>query len=179
MPIFAPDFSAVDANIPIYEKGRYRVQINKRTPTMREKNDGNGKVSTSVSVRYALEMVGAFDDEGNLLTGGLKGKTVQPYNCWVHSEGGWKMAKSFIMAACGYNVKKQEGEANVELFQKHSWRVQGEIDAAANTFELGDGWDLLVGRLVDVTLSVKADREDKAGDKIEEQDFGGWTPVEG
>ena len=177
-PIFTPDFATVDANIPIYE-GRARVQLTKRTPFAKEsKPDDDGNVHTTSGVRFGLEMVGMFDDEGELQTDNLKGKVVTPVVVWCHSTGGWQFAKPFVMAACGF-ARKDEQRANEELFQDEdtSWDFAGEIDAAPDTFELGNGWDLLVGNLVDVTLSKSITKSKDGETNFENQEYAGWAPV--
>ncbi len=176
-PIFAPDFTSVDANIPVFEKGRYQLQITKRTPFHREsKADADGNVKTSAGVRFSLEMVGRYDDEGELETDGLKGKTVSQYTVWLHTEGGWQYGKPFLMASNGFNVRQDENKANEKLFQKNEWEVSGELNAAPETFEVGGGWDSPVGKVVDVTLSVDR-QESNTGEVYENQDFAAWGPV--
>lgn len=177
MAVFSPDFASVDASIPIYEKGRYRVKTTKRTPFIKEKRDGDGNVNVSAGVRYPLEMVGKFDEEGELITEDYAGRTVTPFSVWVHTEGGWKFSKSFLMAAAGYDVKNEEELANKELFQKHGWIVNGEPTDPPENIEIGDGFDLCVGRLVDVTLT-KSSRTTDDGREFDDQDFGAWAPVE-
>lgn len=176
-PIFTPDFATVDANIPIYE-GRARVQLTKRTPFAKESRpDDEGNVHTIAGVRYGLEMVGMFDDEGDLQTDELKGKVVSPVTVWCHSTGGWQFAKPFLMAACGFS-RKDEQRANEELFQNEdiSWEFTGDADTPAESFEMGNGWDRLVGQLVDVTLS-KSVTQGKDGESFENQEYAGWAPV--
>ena len=177
-PIFEPDFTTVDANIPIFEKGRYQVKITKKTPFMREaKHPDTGDVYVSSGVRYGLEMVGQYDEEGELETDKLKGKTVSPYSCYTRTEGGWKFCKPFLMAACGF-ARKEEDKANAELFQENSWIINGEVGQDADAFEeVGGGWDLPLDKLVDVTLSKEV-QEGKDGETYENQDYGSWTPVE-
>ena len=179
-PVFTPDFASVDANIHIYEKGRFQVQVTKRTPFSREKTT-DGNVSVLGGVRFGLEMVGQFDDDGDIQTDGLKGKVVSPYTVWLHTEGGWQFGKTFIMAACGYNVRRQEQEANENLFQGDdiSWDCSGDVDAPPESFELGNGWDIPVGRRVDVTLSKSVTQSKDGETTYENQEYGGWAPVEG
>lgn len=175
-PIFEPDFTSVEANIPIFEKGRYQVKIIKRTAFMREaKHPDTGDVYISCGVRYGLEMVGQYDDDGELQTDKIAGKTVTPYSCYTRTEGGWKFCKPFIMAACGFR-RKEERDANAKLFQKYSWIINGEVGQDADAFEeLGNGWDQLVDRLIDVTLSKEVVERD--GEVYENQDYGSWAPV--
>jgi len=176
-PIFEPDFSSVDANIPVFE-GRARVQITKRAGFHREgKADSDGNVKTSAGVRFNLELVGMFDDEGELQTDGYKGKTVSQYTVWLHTEGGWQFGKPFLMAACGF-PRKDEARANEELFQANEWGLEGELNADADTFSLGAGWELPVSQMVDVTLKIDRQPSKTDPDEVyENQEFSGWTPV--
>ena len=41
---------------------------------------------------------------------------------------------------------------------------------------MGNGWDRLVGQLVDVTLS-KSVTQGKDGESFENQEYAGWAPV--
>jgi hypothetical protein len=175
-PIFTPDFSKVDANIPTFE-GRARVQVMKRTPFHKTGKIVDGNVKTNAGVRFNLEMVGLYDDDGDLQTEDLKGKTVSPYTVWLHTEGGWQFGKPFMMAACGYR-RNQEAEANEKVFQASDWTCKGELDTAAETFEMGAGWDLPVGKLVDVTLKIDRQPSQNDPDEVyENQEFSGWTPI--
>ena len=174
-PIFTPEFSTVDANIPMFE-GRAQVQITKRTPFHKSGKVVDGNVKTNDGVQVNLEIVGLYDDEGELDTA-KKGKTVSPYKVWLHTEGGWGFAKPFMMAAGGYR-RNEEAKANEKLFQKNDWTCVGELDAAAETFEVGSGWDLLVGKVVDVTLTIKRQPSKTDPDEVyENQEFSGWAPV--
>jgi len=177
MPLFTPDFSSVDASIPIYEKGRYRVKVTKRTGVIRtSKADKDGNTHTSAGVRYNLEMVGQFDREGNL-TDDLAGKVVSPFTGYVHTDKAWGMCKQFLMAACGFK-SNEEAKANAELFQVNDWTLDGEPGEAPENMILGDGWNLPLDRLVDVTLSKRTQKNDDTGDIYENQDYGSWAPVE-
>jgi len=176
MPVFTPDFGSVSMNMPMYEKGRYQIQVTKRTPFHKTGKEVDGVAKVSAGVRFALEMVGQFDDAGDLQTDDLKGKQVSSYTVWLHSEGGWQFGKPFMAAACGYR-RNQEAEAN-EFFQENEWDFAGELDADAETFELGAGWDLPVGQLVDVNMSVERSPNPADEDNpYENQEFGGWAPV--
>ena len=177
MPIFAPDFTKVEAGFPVYEKGRYRVKVTKKTPLIEEsKPDAEGNTKIKAGVRYALEMGGQYDREGNLDDTDA-GKQVSSFTCWVHSDGGWKFSKPFLMAACGFAMK-EEAQANVDLFQAHSWELDGDVGANAETFVVGDGWDLPIDRFVDVTLKKSGTTNKETGEVYENQDFGSWGPVE-
>jgi len=177
-PIFDVDFTKVDASFPMYEKGRYRIQVASREAFHRESRpDEKGNVNESAGVKFKLEMVGLFDDDGELQMDGLKGKAVSPYTVWLHTEGGWQFGKPFIMA-CGGFRRNQNKEANEKLFQKYKWNIQGELNDPPESFTLDDGWELQVGQLVDVTLSVKKTPNPNDPDEpYENQEFAGWTPV--
>jgi len=175
-PIFDPDFQSVDMNIPTYE-GRAQIQVTKMIPFRTTKDDGKGNVTEIGGVKYNLEMIGIYDDEGELETDKLKGKQVSRYTVWLHTTGGWQYGKPFLTAACGYR-RNQEAEANEKVFPANKWTVEGELDAAPDTFETGNGWDIPVGQVVEVSLSVKLS-ENKADpdNPYKNQEFAGWAPV--
>ena len=82
-----------------------------------------------------------------------------------------------MMATCGYR-RNDEANANEKLFQKNDWAMEGELNADAETFTLGKGWDLPVGNLVDVSLKISRTQSTSNPDEVyENQEFGGWTPV--
>ena len=176
-PIFTPDFTTVDATFPTYDRGRYRVKVTEQTPFIRETQpDENGNRKTIAGVHHKLEMVGQFNDEGELDTS-LAGKPVSRYTCWLHSEGGWQFAKSFIMAVSGYDPNSEEDQANAELFQAGEWGITGDAGDTAEVIELGESWGAMVDKIVDVTLSKNVTPgEDGAEDRVE-QDFRSWAPV--
>ena len=185
-PIFEVDFSAVESSIPVYEKGRYRVQVKSKTPFIKEGKERDkegketGKIIIQSGMRYNLEMVGMIDDTGKLITKDYKGRAVSSYTIWGHTEGGWKYGKPFLMAANGYD-RKDEQKANEKFFQKHKWFVKGEVGDAAENIETGDGWDTPVGKVLDVTLDkdVQHGTGPNEGKVYENQDFNAWTPYKG
>ncbi len=178
MSIFSPDFSSVDATIHIYEKARYRVKVTKVTPFAGESDDGKGNVTPNGGMRYGLEMVGRFTQDGELVTDDLMGKVVTPYKVWLHSEGGWGFAKPFLMAGGGYALK-DEKIANAEFFQKGDWAFNGDKDTPTDNMEFGESYKIPVGKLLDVTLSKKITKSRKPGDdsEFENQEYSGWAPV--
>lgn len=176
MGIFSPDFASVDASIPIYEKGRYRVQVTKKKPVIKEvKDKKTGNIIEQAFMQYNLEMKGQYDDKGQLVTEGFDGRSVSPFKCFIHTEGGWQFSKPFLMAASGFDVKKEEQKANAELFQTHNWMINGAAGSPPENIEVGEGWELPVNRLVDVTLQKKVSEVD--GTVYENQDYGNWAPV--
>ena len=176
-PIFDVDFTKVDASFPMYA-GRHRIQVASREGFHREsKADSDGNVKTTAGVKFELEMIGLFDDKGELQMDGLKGKAVTPYTVWLHTEGGLQFAKPFLMACSGYR-RNQNAEANEKLFQKHDWNIEGELNDPPETFQLDDGWELQVGQLVDVSLTIKLTPNAADPDNpFSNQEFSGWTPV--
>jgi hypothetical protein len=177
-PILTPDFTKVEAQIPIFEKGRYRVKVTKRTPFLREsKNEDSGVVHEIGGIRYALEMSGRYDEEGNLTKEDYAGRTVSPYTVWLHTDGGWKFGKPFLMAASGFRPKDEQ-LANEKLFQANEWDFKGDVDADAETFTVGSGFDLPVDRYVDVNLWKSVSASKDGSQTYENQEYGGWTPVE-
>lgn len=179
-PLFQPEFDQVDATIHIYDKGRYRIKSKSPKGFFFESKDDQGNVVVKGGVRITFEMVGMFDEDGEVDGEDIAGKTVSSYTIWLHTEGGWQYGKPAIMALCGYNPKDRNAEqkANEELFQDGDWGVNGEPGDPADAITLGASWNQLADRLVDVTLS-RSINEEKDGDRIfENQEFNGWTPVE-
>ena len=177
-PRFEVDFTTVDASFPMWGKGRYRLQVTARDAFVGESRpDDEGNVKENAGVKFKIEMVGLFDDDGELQMDGIKGKAVSPYTCWIHSEGGWTYGKPFLMA-CGGFRRNQNNEANEKLFQKYDWNIDGELNDPPESFTLDDGWDQQVGRLVDVTLWTKQTPNPNDPDSpYENQEYGGWAPV--
>jgi len=176
-PIFDVDFKKVDASFPMYT-GRFQIQVAAREAFHREsKADSDGNVKTTAGVKFKLEMVGQYDDDGELQMDGLKGKPISPYTVWLHSEGGLQFAKPFIMACSGYR-RNQDAEANEKLFQTFNWNIEGELNDPPESFTLDNGWEEQVGQLVDVTMSIRRrPNEANPDEPFENQEFSGWTPV--
>lgn len=176
-PIFTPDFTKVDASFPMYEKGKYRLKVTKATPfcKLSQPDKETGVKTEQKGLYYGLEMVGKFDDSGNL-DQTQAGKPVSRYTVYIHTEGGMQFAKPFLMASNGYNVKNEENEANAQLFQAGDWSFSGEVDDAAENIELGKSWAGNVGHLVDAFLGVDIGKN-ADGTPRENQTFTGWTPV--
>jgi len=174
-PIFEPDFTKVDANIPTYEKGRYQIKLEKATPFVYKGVNKQGQEENKVGVRYSPKMVGMFDPASGELDKSLAGKPMSQYTVWLHSEGGWQFAKPFLMAAAGYNPREQEDEANRKFFAKNKWYVKGDPGDTAP--EMGDGYSKILDRIVDVNLDISM-TEGKEGQVYKNQEFKGWTPVE-
>lgn len=179
MGIFTPDYTAVDAGFPLYDKGMYRIKVTEREPFIYESEDEeDGSVKIVAGIHYKLEMYGLLDEDGepqeNDESGReIRGKSVSRNTVYVHSEGGWSFGKSFLMASCGW-AKNEENEANADLFQAGDWTFNGEPGDEADDIELGDSWDLLVDRFVDVYLQ-KIPSSRFEGE--EEQKMSAWTPV--
>lgn len=176
-PIFAPDFTSVDASIHIFDdKGLYRLLCTKVKPVIRESKDKKGNTTINSFVQLNLEMKGRYDSDGKLITEGFAGRVVSPFKCYLHTEGGWKYSKGMIMALAGFNIKKEEQLANEKLFQGRDWTINGEPGDPPESITLGEAWNLLVDRLIDVNLSKKIDKTDD-GKELENQDFSNMTPV--
>ena len=176
MPLFTPDFPNVDANIPVYDKGRYQLKITKRKPFAREtRPDAQGNTHISAGVQYNLEMVGMYDREGNLQTDGLAGKTVSPFRGYLHTDKAWGMFKQMLLAGAGYQAS-EEPKANEEFFSKHDWTFDGEPGMAEENFTVGEGFDQILDRLVDVSLDKDVQKDEETGKIRENQEFSSWTP---
>lgn len=177
MGIFTPDFAGVESSIPVFDKMRALVKVTGMKPFFNEKTNEKGEVKRNAGLQYNLEMVAERDAAtGNLITEDRKGRTVSSYKVYLHTEGGLKFAKPFLMAAMGFNPRKQEQEANVK-FQAGDWKFNGEPNAAPETFELGTSWNIPVDQTLEVTLNKKVDRQEGKED-FESQEFSNWMPVE-
>lgn len=187
MSVFDADFTKVEASIPIYPKARYRLKCTKKTPLIeerdrRDKDTGAAMKVILRGVRYAFEMFGRIDEDGNVQTKddegvNLKGRAVSTYTVWTHSEGGLKFAKPFLMAAGGF-PKNKENEANSEFFQKHEWYIKGDTGADAANIQTGSGYDVPVGKLLDVSLDKSVTKDETSGKEYENQEFNAWSPVD-
>ena len=184
MAVFTPDFAAVDAGFPIYDKGLYRLKITAHAPTIYEKSDEDDP-DTKVQVariRYKMEMFGRFDDNDELVSEdengkSIRGKAVQAMDVYTHSQGGWSFAKSFLMAACGFRAD-EENEANELLFIAENWTFSGDPEDPEEELRenMGNYWNLPIDRFVDVYLS-KETRQRDDGSYQENQKFSQWRPV--
>lgn len=180
MGIFSPDFGSVDAQIPIYEDGLYRVKVTKKTPFVKEsKPDASGVVHESAGVRYALEMIGKFDEKGELITKDLMGRSVTPFSVFVHGEGGWKFSKGFLIAAGGYTLKDEQ-KANLEMFngKADQWIFNGNKDTPTENIQHGPGYDIPLNKVLDVVLKKVIKKAEDGTDRMfENQEFKSWAPV--
>jgi hypothetical protein len=183
MTVFTPDFAAVDAGFPMYDKGMYRVKVTGRKSTVyeRESNTSPGTMEPKSRIRYTLEMFGRHNGDDVVTTDEngkeIRGKPVQAMDVYLHSEGAWSMAKLFVMAGLGF-AKNEENEFN-EFFQANKDEFYFSGDPGDSEEELesntGSAWGLLVDRLVDVYL-VKVE-EEYQGVKRENQRMSAWQPV--
>lgn len=176
MPIFSPDFTSVEASIPIYDKGRYRVKVTKKKGFSGESKDKQGNLRLNGGIQYNIEMVGKFDATGQLVTEDFMGRTVTPYKVWLHSDGGWQYGKPFLMAGAGYTLKEEQ-EANEKFFQGGDWMFNGDKDTPPENMEIGKSYDTPVGKLLDVNLDRKVQKEEGTDRTFENQEFGSWAPV--
>lgn len=167
---FAPDFTKVDANIPIYKKGSYQVLIKKAIPFVFNNKSGDLRVG----VRFALEMIGKFDAKG-VLDRADEGRPMSQVTLWLHSEKAWGMNKQLLMAAGGYK-RDAEDAANKNLFAKHEWDVEGNAGDETEDLVMGSGYSSVVGRAVNVNLDESLYEPDD-GPARENQDFRNWAPA--
>ncbi len=178
MPIFTPDFTQVDAGFPVHPAGRYQVKITKRKPFVRlKKENDQGIRETSAGIRFSLEVVGQYDEEGELDTT-LAGKPASNNAVYLHSQGGWQFSKPFVMAAFGYS--KNEEDAFNEYFQENqeNFLFSGDPGDAEDNIEVGSAWDEMVDKLVNVTMtkSTRVINED-TGETEDQQEYSSWAPV--
>ena len=162
---FDPDIGDADAVMPTYE-GLFDLEITgvKGFAYTREK-DG----AEIGGVEYKFKMVGEVDPEDGSVDSANEGKSVSSNRLYVHSRGALAMGKRLLMAALGYAVNETgENRFNAEVYAENDWYVTGEGDDV----EIGDGWELLVGRIVRCKLSIE-----EGNDGSPRQAFGAWMPV--
>jgi hypothetical protein len=163
MPRFEPDLTKARANIRIFDRGDYELKITKAEPFINE-NEETGKVSAGC--RFNVEMVGKLDKDGNV-TDEFTGETVSQHRVYVHTEGGWGMAKQFILATLGYS-RDEEDKADKEYFANADLSVDEDDEGNATG---GNSWEDVVGKHVRATLDKRLYQGN------EQQDFKGWYPA--
>lgn len=166
MPRFDPDFTKVDASIPIHDKGLYELKVTKVTPFAYIKEEDNAEVA---GVRLSMEVVGVLDSKGKLNRDSA-GRQVVPQRLYVHTEKAWGMAKQTAMAIAGY-ARDDEDNANEKFFAKNEFFVDGLDDDVT----CGSGWLTLDGRHVRVYLDKGMDTYE--GRTREVQNFQNWMPA--
>lgn len=162
MPRFTPDTN-VRATTRVFDRGDYRLAIERHTPIIREKDDG----SIAAGVLYGIKMVGKLDAKGKV-TDEHAGEDVTPFTCWMHSSGAQSFTKRFLMAALGY---KKEDE---DKFDKDYWsnpKKDFTIDGTPEDASAGAAWEEAVGNQFVATL------DKRIWNNQEQQDFASFMPA--
>jgi hypothetical protein len=144
-PVFEGDqvkTSALQAPLPA---GLYTMSVG--TPSL-QYNDKNGKVSAAV--KYPLSVLEADDHK-------LVGRKYF-HNCWIHSDGGRKMSKLFIMACHGYKPNA-DGQAKLNAYIEGLGPDADKVDTDTN--EIGPYWMGVVGSRVVADLEIQPDKNDQ------------------
>lgn len=182
MTLFTPDFAAVDAGFPIYEKGMYQVKITAVTPEVYAREDDQGNKNVKARMRFKMEMFGRRDEDDELVSTDengkeIRGKPVQALDVYLHTEGGWSFAKSPLMAFAGY-AKDEENEADSNLFQAGDWSFSGDPEDSEEVLRenMGDAWSTLVDRFAEVYLRKETEIRD--GRSFDSQAMSSWAPVD-
>lgn len=167
MPRFTPDSSKADASVPVYPKGLYQVKVVSHRPSIFVSKKDN---ETKACVQFRLEMVGRFDEDGELDRSD-EGRPVRDHTCWLHTEKAAGMNKQFYLAALGY-TEDEEQVANDEFFDPNSedeW-IDGEPEDKESQ-ECGPFYDAFDGKLVNVYLDTEIYEDN------EQQRFARWSPA--
>lgn len=152
MPTYSGDPTRVAAGFPVLPKGDYEFTIGE--PKAFEKVDpASGEVKNH-GVRYMLTVVNECAQKGAKVSQTL----------YYHTLGAEQMAKRFILAANGYQVKDEKRfDAD---FTGKDWGY----DPASNS--TGDGFRELVGKRIVGNFDVKLGQNDE-----DQQDIKGWRPI--
>ena len=150
----------------------------------RDKNNVPTGIVTQV-VRFRPEMVGVYDSNGKLKKS-LDGKEIvglqcEDINLWVHSDGGRKMAKGYMMSVLGFNSREQEDERKFNKFLKDqkadlTWKLE-QTEEGNYTLSLGSGWEqLFTGKNVRAHMEEEV-REVEGRDPVTQQNYVRLSPV--
>ena len=143
--------SAVVVGIEILPKDSYTFEVGEPKSFIRTSKDPAKNNAENFGVMYPLKVVSE---------GASKGKTIYQ-NLWMHSEGGQKAAKGFLMAATGFS-QKQEKEYDTKY-------ETADFSYDPNAKTAGAAWHELTGKMIKCDLDVGMDTEQK-----EVQKFGFW-----
>lgn len=164
MPRFTPDLADASATIPEWENGVYQVMVHSPKGFIRE-----GSKGIIAGIRLSVRMVGQFDSAGEL-DRSIEGKPSAPVTFWLHTDKTAGMNKRAFMAILGLTPNAEgEKQFNEEYANDYDWGIDGDVDSEV---EIGDGFHLLDGRVVNVKMSIQEDGE------YRNQDFSNWAPVE-
>ena len=162
MPRFDVPMDQVRATTRIFDRGEYEIIVKNHQPFLRVRENNDGTTTDVAGVRYYLEMVGQVDAAGNV-DEEFKGEQVQSLSVYVHTEGGQRGAKRFLMAVLGFD---DEEAFNAEYAGK-DFSVDGEGDAIT----VGAVWEEPVGKRFRATLDSEIFNDE------EQQRFRNFRPL--
>lgn len=143
--------SAVVAGIEVLPKDSYHFEVGEPKSFSRISKDPAKEGAANAGVMYPLKVVSE---------GPKKGKTIY-YNCWLHTEGGQKITKSFLMAVLGFSMK-QQGDYDAK-YDAADWSCDFDNKTC------GAAWHEATGKVVSCDLDVKMSEQNE-----EQQNFGFW-----
>lgn len=188
-PRMEPDFEWTDvqATTPVYPKGDYELTVKSVRGSAWAKTDKEGNPTGAVVrvVRFKTQVVGVYDSKNKLKTE-QNGRTIKDLpaddiNIWVHSEGGRRMGKKYMMAIIGFDPNEPAEETKF-----NEWLAKQGVDLSARLTEnddggyglaIGDGWEaLFVGKNVKASLDVGVS-EREGQEPQERQEINYLVPV--
>jgi hypothetical protein len=156
MPVYNFDPSTVSVSFDVLPKGEYEFEIGEPKPFLRQNREGND----SYGIRYPLKAV--RED--------LAKKRIQPYSCYMQSEGGQSFTKQFLMAALGYGKgPKEEQRFNTDMATADWSFNPGDANTAG---ECGEIWHKPKGSRIFGNVDVSKDEQGN-----EQQQFKGWRSI--
>lgn len=153
MPTFNFDPNKAQVSFDVLPKGEYEFTIGEPKPFFRQ----NSKGEDSYGIRFAMKCV----------TPGLESKRVQPYSCYMQSEGGQSFTKQFLMAALGYEKGPKEEQRFNEDMGGKDWSFDPESGSVGSAYSGAQG-SRIIG-IVDVSI----DKDTGA----EQQQWKGWRSI--
>ena len=148
------------ATTRIFERGEYELSVERAIPFAREKEEGG----VSCGIMYGLKIVGQIVD--GELDETFTGEDVRPFSYYLHSDGGIRMGKSFMIAALGFDDEDLFNEEYGSDPDQFLFDGEPEEEITA-----GPGWDLPVGKHVKVTLTQRIYQDEPT------QEFRNWLPA--
>lgn len=153
-PTFDFNPGDVSVGIPVYDKGSYELEIGE--PKSFYAQGKNGKADNH-GVRFVCKIA----------DGPQKGKKYI-VNCYMHTPESQSFSKAFLMAALGFDPKKDGNEAKFnEKYQNENWRYD------PNTKTAGDMWHKVTNQRVIVDLDTEIDKESDAKKQV----LKGYRPI--
>lgn len=141
MARYNPNLMGSNAAMQLLPKGDYEFTIGEAKTFQRTSTqvvNGTSVEKEVYGVSYSLRVRG----------GDLDGKTV-PLQFYLHTDGGFGMAKQFIMAACGYPVTA----ADEARFNEEMAELTFGFDT--ETSELDNGWKKPVGAIIKAAVDQR------------------------